>query len=1180
MQSIGVRAGGGSEDVITHIGYDAIGRQAKDYLPYAALTTPGSYRTGASGSTDSYYITNYSTEISSTTPNPYSEKHFENSPLNRVLEQTAPGISWKYGSTIDSDGHSNGHSIKFGYQNNAEGEVRNFGVTLSYSPTYMIYIPSLTLIGNYEMGKLYKTITKDENWQTSDGTNHTTEEFKDKLGRVILKRTYGPADLNGDGDTSDSGESLATYDTYYVYDNYGNLTYVLPPKMEPTTALFSSITNQLDELGYQYKYDGRNRLVEKKIPGKDWEYIVYDNLDRPVMTQDGNQRVPATDEWLVTKYDALGRVVYTSIYRTNDQRYLVQQQFNNKTGVASNYEDKVTTGIGYGGIYYTNSDYPVITSSNDILTVNYYDNYYFNKDGLSLPSSYEGQTIINYNNATNTQKLTRGLPTGTRVRVLGTATPYWITTLTGYDVKARPIYATTKNGYLQTTDNVKNKLDFIGQSTKTESVHIKSGTTITVVDNFNYDQMGRLTRQTQAINGDSTPEVIVDNTYDKLGQLITKGVGNDTLHTRLQTVDYTYNIRGWLKGINNTGGSNSTIALGSGDLFGFQVNYNNPSTGTALYNGNISQTLWKTANTDSSVRYYKYTYDPLNRIKTAIDNSADQRYSLTGVVYDKNGNITSLVRKGHTALDGNGLVTAYGTMDNLKYYYDSGNKLMKVTDIASIDQYGFKDDAVNTAVDNSDDYNYDVNGNMIKDENKGITGITYNYLNLPATVTINGQNISYIYDALGVKLQKSVNGTITSYAGNYIYEKVGTGLDVLQFFNTPEGYVSPNGSSWDYIYRYKDHLGNIRLSYTDANQNNGNPVSLQIIEENNYYPFGLKQKGYNIGGATSLGNNVAQRFKFNGQEFDDSFGNFNMYEMDMRQYDPAISRWTSIDPVTHHSMSTYTAFDNNPVFWADPSGADSWMYMGDGVYRNRRTDEETTDWQRAVSETVGKSTNFSDSTGPKPPKWLKGFINWFNGNGEYDGSGWGYGLRNYIKKKLNLDDKSASLVETGILSILESKKIELEGDALEKIKIDPDVINYESSIVLEALANQNFKRKAFSFTTHKTVQLGGDRARGNMWDQLKDPLNPNYSDTWKVAMNELTWLVRSVTVYSTVQVSSDGKVTMNHSFSDIFDLRPSPGNRSDAYNKVTTILGFLYHDVLGGNDKMRVNASWTTSIQK
>ncbi len=62
--------------------------------------------------------------------------------------------------------------------------------------------------------------------------------------------------------------------------------------------------------------------------------------------------------------------------------------------------------------------------------------------------------------------------------------------------------------------------------------------------------------------------------------------------------------------------------------------------------------------------------------------------------------------------------------------------------------------------------------------------------------------------------------------------------------------------------------------------------------------------------------------KYNGVELEEALG-LDLYEMDFRQYDPAIARFTGIDPVTHHSMSTYTAFDNNPVFWADPSGADS-----------------------------------------------------------------------------------------------------------------------------------------------------------------------------------------------------------------------------------------------------------------
>ncbi len=46
--------------------------------------------------------------------------------------------------------------------------------------------------------------------------------------------------------------------------------------------------------------------------------------------------------------------------------------------------------------------------------------------------------------------------------------------------------------------------------------------------------------------------------------------------------------------------------------------------------------------------------------------------------------------------------------------------------------------------------------------------------------------------------------------------------------------------------------------------------------------------------------------------------------MEVRQYDPAIARFTGIDPVTHHSMSTYTAFDNNPVYFSDPAGANAY----------------------------------------------------------------------------------------------------------------------------------------------------------------------------------------------------------------------------------------------------------------
>ena len=89
----------------------------------------------------------------------------------------------------------------------------------------------------------------------------------------------------------------------------------------------------------------------------------------------------------------------------------------------------------------------------------------------------------------------------------------------------------------------------------------------------------------------------------------------------------------------------------------------------------------------------------------------------------------------------------------------------------------------------------------------------------------------------------------------------------------------------------------------------------------NYYPFGLRHKGYN-NVVSSNANSVASKFKFNGIELEESLG-LNLYEMDLRSYDPAIGRWNRIDPVTHYNLSPYNAFDNNPIFFSDPSGGNS-----------------------------------------------------------------------------------------------------------------------------------------------------------------------------------------------------------------------------------------------------------------
>jgi hypothetical protein len=138
------------------------------------------------------------------TSNPFSNKLLEASPLNRVLKQAAPGDAWALGQ---------GKEIKFDYQTNASEEVKLFKAITTWNASLGVYDISISHNGNYAANQLYKTITKDENW-TSELLN-TTEEFKDKEGKVVLKRTYNIID-----------DVAEKHDTYYIYDPSGNLTYV------------------------------------------------------------------------------------------------------------------------------------------------------------------------------------------------------------------------------------------------------------------------------------------------------------------------------------------------------------------------------------------------------------------------------------------------------------------------------------------------------------------------------------------------------------------------------------------------------------------------------------------------------------------------------------------------------------------------------------------------------------------------------------------------------------------------------------------------------------------------------------------------------------------------------------------------------------------------------------------
>ncbi|WP_431167751.1 DUF6443 domain-containing protein, partial [Tenacibaculum halocynthiae] len=532
------------KDIVTHYEYDALGRQIKEYLPYATTGTNGNIVTGnVANATNAFYQTKHTADfagVSLPDVNAYSEKVLENSPLNRVYEQAAPGKDWKKGNTYSSKGYTNNsHSIKFEYDVNTASEVINYYVTTSFANN--TFTPTLQKStansGYFTVGQLSKTITKDENWMPADGVNHTTEEFKNKQGQVVLKRTYN------------AGQK---HDTYYVYDDFGNLTYVLPPKVEATVNNITTVRNTLNDLGYQYKYDHRNRLVEKKIPGKGWEYIVYDKLDRPVLTQDANLR--AQNKWLFTKYDALSRVVYSGLYQDSRSRNDVQVSVNNSTKVHESFTGTVyIPGTLY---YYTNDVFPTNIPFQDVYTINYYDSYvYWDTDTVNPTNTFYNSNLTNN---------TKGLTTTTKSKIIGVSDK-WITTITGYDTKARPVYVYSRNGAFQTTDIVESKLDdFTGKVVETKTTHKKTGKAdIVTIDRFEYDHMDRLVSQTQKINNQVSTR-LVKNNYDELGQLEAKLVGNGT---KTGYKDVTSGISISNDVITKTGGSGWTVGLATQGSF-------------------------------------------------------------------------------------------------------------------------------------------------------------------------------------------------------------------------------------------------------------------------------------------------------------------------------------------------------------------------------------------------------------------------------------------------------------------------------------------------------------------------------------------------------------------------------------------------------------------------------------
>lgn len=831
------------KDLVTWQEYDSWGRKSNTWLPVPIMQDSGMYVLS-----EVYKKQALKTYEGDTRT--YTSYKYEASPLEKVVEQCGPGHVW----------HEHGRTVKTTELTNVTGD----DVLDCYSFQFLEGAGNaLTILAgrNYPDGSLFVTRTEDEGGKIAF-------EFKDKSAQVVLLRQV---------DFATGGKQVL--DTYYVYDDLGQLRAVLPPALSGhlSFALSEHLSvgavdsRLLAQYAYLYKYDAAGNLSAKKLPGIDWAYYIYDCDNRMILSQTGVERAKGECEFYIS--DSFGRVCLQGVCRNNINPFAGEYLNSRITCKYSGLPE-------YAGYTLVHSGPTQLILDNlEIRTVNYYDNYTFMNDEQFGPDSlfvYSSRTGFR-TKCTNP----KGLLTGTLSLHLpssgGTSFPIYQRSVMYYDEHGRKIQTVSEH-HLNGSDR-----DFYNYNSFTGSLisHLHEHTcfaapVLSELYTYTYDSGERLTGISHKLN--NKPEVLLSgNGYNELGQLCAQSLHNGLLHTA-----YEYNIRGWLSQTKNS-------------LFHQNIYYTD-GAGVACYDGNISSMTWSADSLD--VHGYRFFYDGFSRLTDAVYgegrllNENPNRFSERVTAYDKMGNILALKRYGQTDS------SVYGLIDDLSLSYD-GNQLKSVNDnsINSVyaDGFEFKDGAKLDT-----EYVYDANGNLLKDLNKKITNIQYNYLNLPDRIEFeDGSSISYFYDAAGTKLRvvHSIAGNITTtdYCGNVIYEN-----GIPKTLLTAGGFVSLTDSK--YHYYLQDNQGNNRVVVSQDGT---------VEELNHYYPFG----------GTFASTLSVQPCKYNGKELDRK-GGLDWYDYGARHYDAALGRWNAVDPMAekYYGISPYNYCANNPVKNIDPDG--------------------------------------------------------------------------------------------------------------------------------------------------------------------------------------------------------------------------------------------------------------------
>ena len=713
-----------SSNLVTLQEYDVAGRAANSWLPIvssAEYVAPASFKSSAPG--------NYGNDS-----RPYGQPVYEASPLNRTVKEYGPGAAWH-----------GGHSVNTDYLANSTANAQLNSINYSVSSA-----GALTSNGSYASGQLSVVKTTDEDLNVS-------YTFTDKMGHVVLSRQM---------------KGSETHDTYYVYDDKSNLCFVLQP-------MYQSSAN-LDLYAFQYKYDGRNRCIWKKLPGAGYMEMVYDNADRLVFSQDGNQRALTSGNWTYYKYDGLNRLT--------------------EQGTCTN---KVTT------------------SGTNVLVQHFYDSYAFRSQAGFNNSNFPDDASGNG----------KGALTASVATVLGSSNKIY--TAYYYDIKGR-VVKTVQSNPLGGYDVAATVYTFTNKPATVTHTHTASGkTTRTEVYTYSYDHADRLLKVEHTLGG--TKITLADYAYDNLGRLQSKSLHGSATNK----LTYAYNVRGWLTGISgskftqnlyyNNGngtakynGSISSMTWKAGNestIRGYKFTYDGFSR---LMNATYGETAGINTNTNRFSENVT-AYDKNGNIKTL------QRYGQTAASsYGLIDNLTfTLAGNQLSRVDDAAAASAYnggfefkdGVKQANEYTYDSNGNLTKDLNkgISTITYNVLNLPNMVTFSDGSTiAYTYGADGTKLKTVHK--TGST-------TTTTDYCGNV--IYENGVQKLLLTEEGYVTLSDGKYHYylkDHQGNNRVVINQSGTVEeanhyypfgGVFASSGNVQPYKYNGKEYDGKKGLNWYD-----------------------------------------------------------------------------------------------------------------------------------------------------------------------------------------------------------------------------------------------------------------------------------------------------------------------------------------------------------------------------